>query len=290
MSSSTPDDQLKKFEAKVKTEWLDDATCAAWRRWHDKSVHFWRELTPQQLAVAALAPGQRVLDLASGTGDPALDVARIVGPTGHVVVTDLAPQMLEIARENASRAGLSNLSYEVVDAHTMPYPDASFDRVTCRLGVMFFWNCQQALAEIRRVLKPGGIVSFICWGPIAANEYMKLATGAFSKRQPLPPPPPGAPHPARFGAPGSLSAELQKAGFASWTEKSVTATQRWPGPPEEVWTRQYEISAPMRPYYNSFPPDVRAECIRETIAGFAKHYDGQEVVMKSAIVVAAATK
>src|SRR6478736_7096343 len=69
-------DQLKKFEAKVKTEWLDDATCAAWRKWHDKSVHFWRELTRAQLAVAQLAPGQRVLDLASGTGDPALDVAR----------------------------------------------------------------------------------------------------------------------------------------------------------------------------------------------------------------------
>src|SRR5438876_382668 len=102
MSSSTPDDQLKKFEAKVKTEWLDDATCAAWRRWHDKSVHFWRELTQQQLAVAGLAPGQRVLYLASGTGDPALEIARIVGPKGHVVVTDLAPQMLAIAKENAA--------------------------------------------------------------------------------------------------------------------------------------------------------------------------------------------
>lgn len=287
---SAPDDQLTKFEAKVKTEWLDDATCAAWRRWHDKSVHFWRELTEQQLAVAGLAPGQRVLDLASGTGDPALDIARIVGPKGHVVVTDLAPQMLKIAKENAARAGLANLSYEVVDAHTMLFPDASFDRVTCRLGVMFFWDCQKALAEIRRVLKPGGIVSFICWGPITDNEYMRLATGAFNKRQPLPSPPPGAPHPARFGTPGSLSTELRTAGFASCMEKSVTVTQRWPGPPEEVWTRQYEISAPLRPYFNSFAPDVQAEAIKETIAGFAKHYDGKEVVMRSAIVVATAMK
>jgi SAM-dependent methyltransferase len=289
-SASSPSDQLKKFESKVKTEWLDDATCAAWRRWHDKSVHFWRELTREQLAAAALAPGQRVLDLASGTGDPALDVAAIVGPTGHVVVSDLAPQMLDIARENAARAGLANLSYQVVDAHAMPYPEASFDRVTCRLGVMFFWDCPKALAEIRRVLKPGGIASFVCWGPLEGNEYMRLATGAFNRRQPLPPPPPGAPHPARFGPPGSLSAELRAAGFATCTEESVTVMLRWPGSPDELWTRQYEISAPLRPYFDSFAPEARADAIRETISGFAKHYDGREVVTRSAIVVAAAAK
>jgi SAM-dependent methyltransferase len=273
----------------VKTEWLDDATCAAWRKWHDKSVHFWRELTRAQLAVAQLASGHRVLDLASGTGDPALDVAKLVGPAGHVVVTDLAPRMLDIARENATRAGLANLSYDVVDAHTMPYPDASFDRVTCRLGVMFFWDCQKALAEIRRVLKPGGVVSFVCWGPIDRNEYMRSATGAFHRRQPLPPPPPGAPHPARFGQPGSLTAELRTAGFTSLREESLTVPLRWPGPPEELWTRQYEISAPLRPYFDSFAPDAKAEAIEETIAGFATRYDGNEIVMQTAIVVAAGT-
>ncbi len=283
-------DQAKAHEAKVKKEWLDDATCDAWRRWHDKSVHFWRELTQAQLAVARLAPGQRVLDLASGTGDPALAVAAAVGPAGHVTVTDLAPQMLDIARDNARRVGLANLAYEVVDAHTMPYADATFDRVTCRLGVMFFWECQKALGEIRRVLKPGGVASFVAWGPIEQNEYMRAATAAFNKRQPLPKPPPGAPHPARFGAPGSLSTELRSAGFSVVTEESLTVTQRWPGPPEELWQRQYEISAPLRPYFDSFAPDIRAEAIRETIAGFASLYDGKEVVARSAIVVAAATR
>jgi len=282
-------DQLKAYENRVKTEWLDEATCAAWRRWHDKSVRFWSELTQAQLSAARLAPGQRVLDLASGTGDPALAVAEAVGPTGHVVVTDLAPQMLEIARENAGRAGRSNLSYQVVDAHELPYPDASFDRVTCRLGVMFFWDCPRALGEIRRVLRPGGIAAFVAWGPIDQNEYMRAATGAFNKRQPLPKPVPGAPHPARFGSPGSLSAELRGAGFTAVTEASLTVTQRWPGPPEELWTRQYEISAPLRPYFHSFPDDVRAEAIKETIAGFAKLYDGAEVVARSAIVVATGT-
>jgi ubiquinone/menaquinone biosynthesis C-methylase UbiE len=283
-------EQLKKFEAKVRTEWLDDATCAAWRRWHNKSVIFWQELTDALLAVSKLVPGQRVLDLASGTGDPALAVAVAVGPTGHVTVTDLAPQMLDIVRENAQRARLDNLSYQVVDAHQMPFADASFDRITCRLGVMFFWDCQKALAEIRRVLKPDGLVSFVAWGPREDNEYMRALTGAFHKRQPLPQPQPGAPHPARFGKPGALSAELNGAGFSAVEEKSLLVSQRWPGPPDELWTRQYEISAPLRPYFDSFSAEEKAAAIKETIAGLTALYDGRQVITHAAIVVATAAK
>ena len=140
---------------------MDESTAAAWRRWHDKSVLFWKELTDALLEAARLEPGHRVLELACGTGAPAITVAQTVGPTGHVVATDLAPQMLDIARTHAARASSSNMTFEVVDAHALSYPDASFDRVTCRLGVMYFWNCTQALREIRRVLKPGGIAAFI---------------------------------------------------------------------------------------------------------------------------------
>src|SRR5205809_637639 len=91
MSTDAP-----KFESKVRAEWMDAATAVAWRKWHDKSVRMWEELTRELLAVSQLQPGHRVLDLASGTGDPAITLAE-KGPGGHVVVTDLAPQMLEIA-------------------------------------------------------------------------------------------------------------------------------------------------------------------------------------------------
>lgn len=269
---------------------MDEVTARAWRRWHDKSVVFWQELSNAMFSVARLAPGQRVLDLASGTGDPALTVAKTVGPAGHVVVTDLAPQMLDIARDFAARDGLTNVSFEIVDAHTLPYADASFDRVTCRLGVMFFWDCQVALAEVRRVLKSGGVASFIAWGPVEQNEYTRTAMGPFKKRQPPPVPPPGAPHPYRFGVSGSLSAELKAAGFAAVTEETRTVRMAWPGTPDETWTRLHEISAPLRPYFDSFAPEVQAEAIKEVIAGFGRYFDGQQVSCAAAIVVAAATK
>ena len=279
-----------KFESKVRAEWMDEATANAWRKWHDKSVHFWTELTRELIAVSQLEPGQRLLDLASGTGDPAVALAGRVGPTGHVVVTDLAPQMIAIAQENTARAGLRNLSFDVVDAHALPYPEVTFDRVTCRLGVMFFWDCRRALAEVRRVLKPGGVASFVAWGPIEQNEYLRVVMEPFTKRQPLPALAPGAPQPYRFGAAGSLSAELRAAGFSEIVEDLRAVRVNWPGPPDEMWTRQYEISAPLRPYFDSFAPEVRAQAIEEVVAGLAKFYDGREVSTRVTIVVAAAAK
>ena len=114
------DPNIGKFEAKVRAEWVDDATTEAWRRWHDKSVTFWHELTTAMLGVAQLGPGLRVLDLASGTGDPALTIAALVGTDGQVVMTDLAPQMIGIARENVARARLSNVMFDVADVHALP--------------------------------------------------------------------------------------------------------------------------------------------------------------------------
>lgn len=283
-------DDLTKFEAKVKAEWMDDATAQAWRKWHDKSVHFWLELTDAMFDVAKLQPGQRVLDLASGTGDPAVMIAGRVAPNGHVVITDLAPQMVDIARENAAKTGLKNVSFEVVDAHTMPFPDASFDRVTCRLGVMFFWDCQRALREVRRVLKPGGLAAFIAWGPGEQNDYMRTVLGPFKKRQPMPTPVPGAPQPYRFGTPGSLGAELKAAGFSQIHEETRILKLAWPGPPAELWQRMYEISAPMRPYLNSFSVEVRNDAVKEVVAGLSKYFNGREVVTLAPVVIASAVK
>ena len=278
------------FENKVRGEWMNDATAAAWARWHEKSVVFWSEFTRELLAASELREGQRVLDLASGTGDPALDVAKAVGPKGEVVITDLAPQMIAIARSNAREAGLANVSFGIADAHELQFPEASFDRVTCRLGVMFFWDCQKALREVRRVLKPGGIAAFVAWGPVDQNEYIRAAMGPFKKRRPPPEPAAGAPHPYRFGTPGSLGAELKASGFSAVSERSLAVRMIWPGPPEELWTRLYQVSAPLRPYFDSFAPAEREEIIKESVENFRRFYNGEQIVTKTAIVVATAVK
>jgi SAM-dependent methyltransferase len=282
--------EAEKLKAKVQAEWMDAPTAAAWRKWHPKSTRFWGELTNALIRSARLIPGQRVLDLASGTGDPALSIAREVLPDGQVVITDLAPQMLEIADENATRERLRNVSFVVADAHALPFEDAVFDRVTCKLGVMFFWDCGRALGEIRRVLKPGGLVVFVAWGFAEQNDYMRTALGPFKRRQPLPVPLPDAPQPYRFAEPGSLSAQLRAAGFLSVAEETLVVQSVWPGTPQEAWDRLYEVAAPMRSYFSSFSAEDRAEAVREVVEGFGKFRAGDELVMQSPIVVASGTR
>ena len=114
------------------------------------------------LAHADIQPGMEVLDLASGTGDPAITIAGLV-EDGHVTASDLSPAMLEACTEHAREAGLTNLTCQQADAESLPFADDSFDRVTSRLGIMYFVDVQTALAEIMRVLKPGGVATFLVW-------------------------------------------------------------------------------------------------------------------------------
>jgi ubiquinone/menaquinone biosynthesis C-methylase UbiE len=128
----------------------------------------WQEqLAPARtgmLDLAALAPGERVLDLACGTGLATLDAARSVGPHGQVVGTDLSGQMVDIARRRAVEQELSNVTFQRMDAESLDLPDATFDVVLCSLGLMYLPDTQGAVQEWLRVLKPGGRVAIAVWG------------------------------------------------------------------------------------------------------------------------------
>jgi len=121
-------------------------------------AHFGRRL----VEVADIAPGQRVLDVATGRGAVLFPAAERVGATGAVVGIDLAEGMIRLTREEAARRGVT-VSLRVMDAEALDFPDASFDRVLCGFGIMFFPQLDRALGEFRRVLKPDGRVALSTW-------------------------------------------------------------------------------------------------------------------------------
>jgi ubiquinone/menaquinone biosynthesis C-methylase UbiE len=131
--------------------------------------------TQQMLQAAQLEPGDRVLDIAAGTGDQSREAARLVGPTGSVLATDISQEMLDVAARFARQEGLSNIATRAMNAEQLDLADQSFDAVISRFGLMLIPRKQQALAEIRRVLKPEGMLAALVWSKPERNPLFVLA-------------------------------------------------------------------------------------------------------------------
>lgn len=283
MSAADPA-KIERYRERLREEWTEDATVAAWRKWQPKMSAYTRAVTDAILEAAQLRPGMHVLDLASGVGDPALAVAEAVGPSGHVIATDLGPGMISLAEELARARGLRNIEFRVANVEALPFPDESFDVVTCRFGVMFFPDQLKAFRECRRVLKSGGRVAFVVWGK-REQPFLGTTVGILTKYVEVPPPDPEAPHAFMFGERGLLKSRLEAAGFAEVREEVRTVTARWTGSPEEYWQQFTEVAAPFRPLVAKLTPETRAKAQAEIIAGLRKLFDGTTITMPLEIVI-----
>ena len=116
------------------------------------------------IELAEIDAGDTVVDVATGIGDPALSVARHVGPSGRVIATDQSAAMLALAERRARERGLTNIEFRQLDANAYDFPDATIDAVVCRWGLMFLSDLTGALGRIRRSLKPGRLLSAVTWG------------------------------------------------------------------------------------------------------------------------------
>jgi ubiquinone/menaquinone biosynthesis C-methylase UbiE len=268
----------------VRQEWISAAPF--WRKWNQKLEFQSQAATTLVVDGARLAPGLRVLDLASGTGQPALTIAKDVGPNGHVVASDLTPEMVEAIKENANAHGITNLEARVADAEHLPFSNAEFDRVTCRFGIMFMPDIQRALAEIRRVLKPAGRFSFLVWGPLEENPLFASTVGPFMKHVNLPPPPPDAPTIFRFADPGKLRSALEIAGFHNIDVAKKKVPSPWPGTPEDAWEGLRDLAAPFKKVIAAVPPEKLPGTMQEVMENLRSFYDGRQVNFSASVVLA----
>jgi SAM-dependent methyltransferase len=270
----------------VRQEWQGAAPL--WRKWHQKLSAQSRGATQLVLRGAGLTAGLHVLDLASGTGEPALSVARTLGPAGRVVATDVVPEMLQAAKENASALGLTNMEFQVADADRLPFADREFDRVTCRFGLMFFPDIPKALAEHRRVLKSGGGLSYVVWGPAEENPVFSTILGPFLKHVKVPLPPPDAPGVFRFADEQKLAGVISSAGFCDVRTSKTKVEWPWPGPPQEAWLAVSELAAPFKKIIAALPPEKTNEVMQEVFDGIGRFYDGQAVNFPATLVAVTA--
>jgi SAM-dependent methyltransferase len=229
----------------------------------------------QLLDLAAPAPGNRVLDVACGTGVVAIEAARRVAPTGSVTGVDLNPGMLAVARSVAAAAAAPvTLRWERADVAQLPFPDASFDLVCCQHGLQFFPEPGRALGEIRRVLAPGGRVAIAIWRPLTHHPPFAALAEALDRHAGEGV---GAALRAPFsGRPGAgLRRQLERAGFAGVRLRIGIIGARFPSAAELV--RHEALATPAAAAYEALAEPARAGLVAELAEAVADAVDDDGV-------------
>ncbi len=257
-----------------------------WDRLFDQQMAF---LNHRLVADARLRQGLRVLDLGSGTGYPALLAAQVVGSDGSVIGVDLADQMLDAARRKATRLGLANVAFRAGDVTTLPFEAASFDAVTSRFCLMFLPEIPQAVAEIARVLKPGGWLAAAVWSGPDKNPSIRIPMETITQFIELPPPDPTAPGIFRLAKPGDLEEILQQAGLTDVTEQEFLAEWSYASP-EEHYTSLMEIAAPLQNLFAKLSVEQQQEARQRIVYAVGQYRRGPVVALPMAVRMVAARK
>ena len=269
--------------------WGNQYRLVASENWKAKSAAMGRPVTETLADYAQPRAGMKVLDLASGTGEPAITLATQVGPDGHVIALDLSRDLLEIAEGRARARGLTNFTTRQADAHSLPFSDDSFDLATSRFGVMFFRDPVAALSELRRVLRPGARACFLAWGTFE-QPYWQSTMGVVHRHVGGDLLEPDGPNPFRFAETGSLSDVLRNAGFGEIAEETRTVPWAWPGTAEEVWEQQRSVAVPFRPMLERVPEEQWPAIDSEIQNRVSEYWDGEKIAFGATVVLASGRK
>ena len=211
MEPTTPQFDPVKYKNTTRDQWQTAAE--AWYRWSPTLKQWLGKATNKMLEMAGISAGHRVLDVAAGAGEQSITTAKKVGATGYVLATDISPNILEFAKQMAKQEGLNNIETQVMDGENLTIPDATFDAVISRVGLIYFPDQQRALKEMLRVLKPGGKVAAIVYSTPDKNKFFSVPVSIIRNRAKLPPPLPGQPGPFSLGAEGIIEKAFTQAGF-----------------------------------------------------------------------------
>jgi ubiquinone/menaquinone biosynthesis C-methylase UbiE len=213
------------FKTTTRSQW--EAAAGAWHRWGPFLAEWLGPATERMLDLAGVTTGSRVLDVAAGAGEQTLRAARRVGPSGHVLATDISPKILEYALRDARAAGLSNIATRELDGEAVDaLPARSFDAVISRVGLIYFPDRQKALSAMKRVLTPDGRFAAIVYSTPEANAFFSIPIAIIRRRAQLPPPLPGQPGPFSLGKDGMLAETLREAGFRDVVVERMEAAVR----------------------------------------------------------------
>lgn len=266
------------------------AAAEGWRRRHELLSKCTAPVSERMLEQARIAPGSHVLDIASGTGEPALTAARRVGDTGRIVGTDLVEAMVTVARDLAAETGLDNIEFHCCDAEGHAFVEGTFDAVTIRWGLMFMPEPHRCLDAAHRALKPGGRISVACWTAPDRNPFVAILMKTLANHMELPSPPPGSPGIFAFADPDRLYGSLETAGFRNIDVEELSFDVLEVPDGRTYWEVISDLAAPVMALVNQLDTASRAAYIEEVIRTADAMKQGETLRLPGSTWIAAADK
>lgn len=270
MSEKVADPQELKNEQR--RDW--DAAAAGWKKWWPVFERSAQQVSDRLVELASVGSGARVLDIATGNGEPALTAARRVGAGGRVIATDQSAGMLTIARERAAALGVANVEFREVDGEALTIPERDFDAIVCRWGLMFMPDVKGALRGIYERLRVGGRLATSVWATADKMPLTTIGAEAVRKIAGLPPPPPDALGPLRLADESMMRGMLAAAGFKDVTVERIPVAFELASAADFAQFR-VDIAAPFRALLERQTAEKRAQMIEAVVEG-ARAYAGAD--------------
>jgi SAM-dependent methyltransferase len=255
----------------VMQAWAESAPY--WEKHYTTIRSMFAPVTEALVRAAGIAPGQQVLDVAGGAGEPSLTIAELVGPAGHVDYADPVSGMMAIAERQAQSRGLSNISFQCAAAESLPFADNSFEAITCRFGAMFFADPGLGIKQMLRVLNPGGRLVLAVWRERKLNPFFSIVADVVDRYIEPAPEDPDAPGAFRYATSGSLPKLLVEAGAVEVSESLLEFPIQAPIPLDEFWTTRVELSDTLRSKVARLTPDQLGSAHQEVTRAAAVYYE-----------------
>jgi enediyne biosynthesis protein CalE5 len=278
-----PDIDAVKFRAGQRQQWNGSAT--GWRKWSELIDRGAKGISTRLVELTGIKPGGRVLDVACGYGEPSLTAAKMTGPDGSVLATDISSGMIAFGRERTAAAGVRNIEFLESDAASLSFPVGTFDAALSRYGIIFEPDAEATASRIRGFLKPGARMAICSWGPPERVPFLGVPFKTARQRLKVPPPPPGMPGPLSRPTTEALGGLLNAAGFTELQTEEADVVFVWPSP-EEFTTFIKETAPPISALIAQHPPDVQVDtwaAITDAIRQFAGD-DGSVRLVNRAIL------
>lgn len=272
---------LKDIREQQKASW--NKFSPGWKKWDSLNMEFLKPFGDEIIRLINPKGEDLVLDIAAGTGEPGLTIATMLNG-GKVIITDLADNMLEIARENAIKRGIKNVETRACDVCELPFADNTFDAISCRFGFMFFPDMLLAAKEMIRVLKPGGKIATSVWNVPEKNFWVTAIMGIINKNMGLPALMPGSPGMFRCANDGIISDLFLQAGLKNITQNEIAGKMNFETT-DVYWNMMTEVVSLAVAALSKADDEMKNKIRKEVYQELSQKYPDGNILMDSSALV-----